>query len=65
MCSNSETLKLLCIESGEVEMYTGHTDLILCLDISVASQMCLTGAKDNTVVMWKYDLEAEFERKLQ
>lgn len=62
MCSNSETLKLLCFETGEVEMYTGHDDLILCLDIS--GQYCLSGAKDNTVRMWRYDLQAEFERKL-
>jgi U3 small nucleolar RNA-associated protein 13 len=56
MCSNSETLKLLCVESGEVELYTGHDDLILCLDISEVNQMCLSGAKDNTIKMWKYDL---------
>jgi U3 small nucleolar RNA-associated protein 13 len=64
MCSNSETLKLLCFETGEVELYTGHEDLILCLDISTVNKLCLTGAKDNSVRMWKYDLEAAFEQKL-
>jgi U3 small nucleolar RNA-associated protein 13 len=64
MCSNSETLKLLCIATGEVEMYPGHSDLILCVDISNVNQMCLTGAKDNTVMLWRYDLDAKFERKL-
>ena len=37
MCSNSETLKLMCLTSGEIELYTGHDDIILCLDISVQS----------------------------
>lgn len=26
--------------------------------------MCLSGAKDNAIKMWKYDLDAKFERKL-
>ena len=33
MCSNSETLKLLDLNTGAVELYQGHSDIILCLDI--------------------------------
>lgn len=58
LCSNSETLKLMNLETGVMELYTGHSDIILCLDICVSTNLCLSGAKDNTIRMWKYDLDA-------
>ena len=33
LCSNSETLKLLHMETCQVELYTGHDDIVLCLDV--------------------------------
>ena len=63
MCSNSETLKLMSLETGEIELYSGHTDIILCLDI--CNQFCITGAKDNTVRLWKHDLDQEFESRIK
>lgn len=32
MCSNSETLKLYNTQTNDVELYSGHTDIILCID---------------------------------
>lgn len=65
MCSNSETLKLMQLETGVIELYTGHDDIILCLDIARGDvNMCLSGAKDNTIRMWNYDLQAGFQQKL-
>jgi len=64
MCSNSETLKLLDLNSGSVELYKGHTDIILCLDICQNSKLCLTGAKDNSILLWKFNLEQSFQHKL-
>jgi WD40 repeat protein len=61
MCSNSETLKLLDLSTGLVELYKGHTDIILCLDICQSSQLCLTGSKDNSVLLWKYNLNEAFQ----
>lgn len=58
MCSNSETLKLIDLRSGVVELYSGHEDIILCLDITKG--LCLSGAKDNTIRLWTYDLNADF-----
>jgi WD40 repeat protein len=63
LCSNSETLKLLNLETGEVELYKGHTDIILCLDI--CGEFCVTGAKDNTIRLWKYDVNKGFEKKIK
>ena len=31
-CSNGESLKLMNIETGQVEIYYGHKDIIVCLD---------------------------------
>lgn len=33
LCSNSETIKLLNMETRQIELYTGHTDIVLCLDV--------------------------------
>ena len=32
LCSNNETLKLYNIKTGNIELYPGHTDIILCID---------------------------------
>ena len=58
VCSNSETLKLMHLLSGQVELYSGHEDIILCLDISQTEKLCLSGAKDNTILLWNFDLDA-------
>lgn len=53
------------LTTGEVELYNGHSDIILCLDIAHSQGVCLTGAKDNTIMIWGFDLEASFQQKLQ
>lgn len=60
MCTNSETLKLLDFESHEIEMYPGHTDIILCLDTCPQKNLFLTGSKDNEVRLWRYTADALF-----
>jgi hypothetical protein len=57
MCSNSETLKLLNTATGDFELYSGHSDIILCIDTHARydCQLILTGAKDNSVRLWKFD----------
>lgn len=65
VCSNSDSLKLFEVATGCTELYQGHTDIILTLDICPNAQMCLSGAKDNTVRLWKYDLSQKVGKKLQ
>ena len=64
LCSNSESLKLMDLDSGETELYAGHTDIVLCLDTSAARSMFLTGAKDNQIRLWQYKPEEAFQRRL-
>jgi U3 small nucleolar RNA-associated protein 13 len=52
VCSNSETLKLVSLKSSQIELYSGHSDIILCLDVSPSTKMILSGAKDNTIRLW-------------
>lgn len=53
MCSNSETLKLYNMQSGDVELYPGHTDIILCIDTHTSNEsLILTGGKDNQIRLW-------------
>ena len=53
LCSNSETLKLLDMETGSIELYQGHSDIVLCLDVVSCGDdehaIFLSGAKDNTI----------------
>jgi WD40 repeat protein len=65
LCSNSETLKLLNMESNQIELYPGHNDIVLCLDVikrveNDVEAIFLSGAKDNTIKMWKFDASKPF-----
>ena len=62
LCSNSETLKLMELSSGKSEIYPGHTDIIISLDIFKTSSVedseqgfIVSGAKDNEIRLWSYD----------
>ena len=58
LCSNSETMKLIEIATGKTEIYPGHSDIIISLDVfskETGSGFILSGAKDNEVRLWKYD----------
>lgn len=64
LCSNSESIKLMDLESGNCEFYPGHTDIILTLDkFGEEEGWILSGAKDSQMRLWKYDSKAKpFEK---
>ena len=69
LCSNSETLKLLNMESNQIELYAGHTDIVLCLDVISRGDngdeaIFLSGAKDNTIKMWAFDASKPFQQRI-
>ena len=37
MCSNSETLKIVDLNEGNTEIYGGHADIIISLDVYESS----------------------------
>ena len=57
LATNSEILKLLDLNSGEIELYPGHTDIVLCLDKHPhQDDIFLSGSKDNEIRMWHLDI---------
>mgnify|MGYP000847387308 CR=1 FL=1 len=68
LCSNSETLKLMELSNGKTEIYAGHSDIIITLDVFKCKEntddgfehgFLLSGAKDNEIRLWKYDFGKE------
>lgn len=42
---------------ADVAVLTGHTEIIICLDIDWSGHWIATGAKDNTAKLWRIDPE--------
>ena len=51
------------LEQGSTEMYIGHTDIIISLDVHQG--LIVTGAKDNESRLWKYDPEGDMFKKIR
>jgi hypothetical protein len=66
MCSNNEHLKLLNMKNGMMEIYQGHSNILLSCDVikmpdePASKLLCLSAAKDNEIRMWYIDLEGPF-----
>jgi len=61
LCSNNEYLKLVNLHTGEIEIYQGHTSILLSVDVvsmpdEEGKWLCLSAAKDNEIRMWYTDL---------
>jgi len=69
LASNNEHLKLIDLETGEIEIYCGegHKNIILSLDVIACGEhfLCLTAGKDNEIRMWKVDLTKGFQQRLK
>jgi len=69
LASNNEHLKLIDLETGEIEIYVGdgHKNIILSLDVIACGEhfLCLTAGKDNEIRMWKVDLSKGFQQRLK
>ena len=62
-CSNNETLKFIDLESGNTEILTGHTDIIITID--KFKNFILTGSKDNECRLWHYNPNAAIFNKIK
>lgn len=72
VCSNSETLKLLDVVTGQFEVYSGHTDIVISLDKftrvdadGITRGYVVSGAKDSQLILWRYDGGAARYHKLK
>jgi len=66
MCSNNPHLKLVELSSATTEIYKGHANTILGMDVIKQEDryLCLTAGKDNEIRMWSADLTARFGQRL-
>ncbi len=53
LCSNNETLKLIDLQTGNTKQFSGHKEIILCID--VYQNLILSGSKDNQIRLWRLD----------
>lgn len=52
IASNSEDVHLLDTINNNIEVLSGHTDIVISLDRDCAGTFLATGAKDNTAKLW-------------
>jgi U3 small nucleolar RNA-associated protein 13 len=74
MCSNSETLKLMDLSSGQMEIYPGHSDIIITLDVFCINKnsqseaekgYLISGSKDNLIRLWRYDFSKPIYSRIE
>ncbi|KAF7508361.1 hypothetical protein GJ744_009352 [Endocarpon pusillum] len=65
LATNTESIRVVCIvESAatpsrnfgaDVALLSGHSDIIICLDVDWSGHWLATGAKDNSARLWRLD----------
>ncbi|XP_072168148.1 transducin beta-like protein 3 [Diadema setosum] len=55
VASNSEQIRVFDLTSGGCQILTGHTDIILALDVFKKGLKLISSSKDNTVRVWQMD----------
>jgi WD40 repeat protein len=65
LCSNSESIKLMNLQTGNCEFYPGHSDIVLTLDkFGKDKGWILSGAKDSQIRLWKFDCNEAPNKKI-
>ncbi|XP_041474623.1 transducin beta-like protein 3 isoform X1 [Lytechinus variegatus] len=52
VASNSEQIRVFELSSGSCQILTGHTDIVMSLDVFQKGHMMVSSSKDNTVRIW-------------
>eukprot|EP00057_Strongylocentrotus_purpuratus_P016615 XP_011671089.1 PREDICTED: transducin beta-like protein 3 [Strongylocentrotus purpuratus] len=58
VASNSEQIRIFELSSGSCQILTGHTDIVMSLDVFKKGLMMVSSSKDNTVLIWHMDEES-------
>jgi U3 small nucleolar RNA-associated protein 13 len=59
VASNSSQIRLYTLESLDVRLLHGHSDIVLCLSSGARGLVLGSGAKDNTARIWHQDTSTE------
>lgn len=52
VATNSEQVKLLNLKEESWNILEGHTDIVICLDVSIDNTLLLSGSKDSSIRLW-------------
>lgn len=55
VATNSEQVKVFRRDSFSCQLLSGHTGIVLALDVSADGALLATSSKDNTVRLWRLD----------
>lgn len=56
VATNSEEVKVFERDSGSCQLLGGHSGIVLSLSSSSDGQLLATGSKDNTIRLWRMDV---------
>jgi len=70
ICTNNESLKLIDLTNGQAELYSGHTDIVISVDIfsltkDASSGFIVSGAKDNEIRLWRFNFKKDLYDRLK
>ena len=52
VATNSNIVKVFDVNTWDCQVLTGHTDIVLCLDVYKHGSLLVTSSKDNSVRLW-------------
>lgn len=56
VATNSSHIRIYDLETSSMNLIKGHSDIVLCLEkFSADPYMLVSGSKDNSVIVWKFD----------
>jgi U3 small nucleolar RNA-associated protein 13 len=56
LATNSSLIRIYDVKTMDARLIPGHTDIVLCLDVSADGRWLVSGSKDNTVRVWAKDV---------
>ncbi|XP_033102564.1 transducin beta-like protein 3 [Anneissia japonica] len=61
VATNSEYVKIYDLSTQDCQILSGHTDIVLVVEVFNDKQMLASSSKDNTIRLWKMNANSKFE----
>ena len=60
VATNSEQVKVFHQDTYDCQVLTGHSGIVLSLDVSTDKKVLATSSKDNTIRVWRLESSGQF-----